>query len=186
MLFSAKGKGFFVEQNDHATLLARTSAPSGEVVVEAVAECPPGDGAALTEAIRGLQQKKSTSGYVHATCGIYSQKRLVRRVSLDLKRVREAGYLNEVVSSQFRVEPEQYMLAVLNAADGTEYDPNKSQKEVIICGLPSDEIITKQDALLAASVYPVRLELGTTAVLGGLVDCLAFAKLKTPTLVLEL
>ncbi|HTQ30572.1 MAG TPA: hypothetical protein VMI53_05125, partial [Opitutaceae bacterium] len=187
MLFSAKGKGFFVEQNDHATLLARTSALSGEMVVEAVAECPPGDSAALTEAVRGLQQKKSGSGYAHATCGIYPLKRLVRRVSLDVKRTKEAGYLNEVVSSQFRIEPDQYMLAVLNAADGTEYDAGKAvQKEVIICGLPSDEITTRQDALLAAGIYPARLELGTVAVLGGLVDCLAFAKSKTPTLVLEL
>lgn len=187
MLFSAKGKGFFIEQNDHATLLARTSVPGGDMVVEAVGECPPGDSAALTEAVRGLQNKKTTGGYVHATCGIYSVKRLVRRVSLDVKRTKEAGYLNEVVSSQFRIEPDQYTLAVLNANDGTEYDLGKAaQKEVVICGLPSDEIVTTQDALLAAGIYPERLEMGTLAVLGALVDCLAFMKSKTPTLVLEL
>jgi hypothetical protein len=186
MLFSAKSKGFFIEQSIHATLLARTSAPSGELVVEAVGESPPGDQAALTEAVQGLRHKKS-SGYVHSTCGIHSLKQLVRRVSLDLKRVKEPGYFNEVVSSQFRVEPEQYTLAALNASNGVEYDSGKAtQKEAVICGMPSDEIIAIQDALLAAGVYPARLELGTLAVLGALVDYLAFLKSKTPTLVLEL
>ena len=186
MLFSAKGKGFFVEQNDHGTLLARTSVPGAEVTIEAVAECAPGDSAALTEAVRGLQSKKGSSGYVHATCGIYSAKRLVRRVSLDVKRTKEAGYLNEVVSSQFRIEPNEYTLAILNAHNGAEYDlNNNTQKEVVICGLPSNEIVAFQDALLAASIYPVRLELGTVAALGALVDCLTFTKSKTPTLVLE-
>ncbi len=187
MLFSSKNKGFFIEQAEHATLLARTSPPGSNVVVEAVSECAPGDSAALTEALQGLQQKKSGSGYVHATCGIYPAKRLVRRASLDIKRTKEAGYLNEVVSSQFRIEPDQYMLAVLNSADGSEYDLDKAtQKEVVICGLPSDEIVAAQDALLAAGVYPQRLELTTVAVLGALIDCLAFLQSKTPTLVLEL
>ncbi len=186
MLFSAKSKGFFIEQSDHATLLARTSALSGELVVEAVSECPPGDQAALAEALQGLQQKKA-SGYVHSACSTYPLKRLVRRVSLDVKRVKETGYLNEIVSSQFRVDPEQYTLAMLNINDGTEYDLGKaSQKEVVICGLPSDEIVSIQDALLAANVYPVRLELGTVAVLGALINYLGFIQSKTPTLVLEL
>jgi hypothetical protein len=52
MLFSAKSKGFFVEQNDHTVLLARTSSPVAPLVVEALNECPVGDAAALTEALR--------------------------------------------------------------------------------------------------------------------------------------
>jgi hypothetical protein len=187
MLLSAKSKGFFVEQNDHATLIARTSAPAGALVVEEVRECPPGDGQALTAALLELQHKKSSGGYARATCGVSPAKRLVRRMSLDLKRVKEPGYLNEVVSSQFRVEPDQFALAILNAGDGLDYDFNKAaQKEVTICGLPSDEVIATQDALLAAGIYPDQLELTTVAMLGALADYLAFTQAKTPTLVLEL
>ncbi|HXA13610.1 MAG TPA: hypothetical protein VNW23_00660 [Opitutaceae bacterium] len=186
MLFSAKSKGFFVEQNEHATLIARTSAPAGQMVVEELRECPPGDSSALTAALRELQQKKS-SGYVHATCGVCPTNRLVRRVALDLKRVKEPEYLNEVVSSQFRVEPNRFTLALLNAGDGVDYDFNKAaQKEVIICGLPSDEVIATQDALLASGIYPDQLELTTVGMLGALADYLAFTKSKTPVLVLEL
>jgi Tfp pilus assembly PilM family ATPase len=112
---------------------------------------------------------------------------LVRRATLDLKRVKEAEYMNELVSSQFRVEPNQFALALLNASDGFDYDFSKAaQKEVVVCGLPSDEIIEMQDALLALDIYPDRLELTTVAMLGLLADYLAFTKSKTPLLVLEL
>jgi len=187
MLFSAKSKGFFIDQNDHATLIARTSAPEGALVVEAVRECPPGDHRALTAALLELQNKKTPGGYAHATCGVSPAKRLVRRATLDLKRVKEPGYLNELVSSQFRVEPDHFAMAILNASDGLDYDFNKAaQKEVTICGLPSDEVIATQDALLAAGIYPDQIELTTVAMLGALADYLAFTQSKVPMLVLEL
>jgi hypothetical protein len=187
MFFSAKSKGFFIDQNEHATFVARTSAPEGALVVEEVRECPPGDNAALTAALLELQHKKSSSGYVHATCGVSSAKRLVRRASLDQKRVKDPGYINELVTSQFRVEPDQFAMVMLNATDGIDYDFNKAaQKEVVVCGLPSDEVVAMQDALLALDIYPDRLELTTVAMLGLLADYLAFTKAKTPVLVLEL
>jgi hypothetical protein len=187
MFFSAKSKGFFIDQNEHATLVARTSVPAGPMVVEEVRECPPGDNAALTAALLELQHKKTSSGYVHAICGVSPAKRLVRRATLDPKRVKEPGYMSELVSSQFRVEPEQFALALLNANDGIEYDFNKAaQKEVVVCGLPADEIVAMQDGLLALDIYPDRLELTTVATLGLLADYLAFTKSKTPVLVLEL
>jgi hypothetical protein len=187
MFFSAKSKGFFIDQNEHATLVARTSTPTGALVVEEVRECPPGDDAALTAALVELQHKKTSTGYVHATCGVNPPKRLVRRVTLDLKRVKDPDYLNEVVSSQFRVEPDKFSLSILNASDGADYDFNEAaQKEVVICGLPTAEVIAIQDALLAADIYPDRVELTTVATLGVLTDYLAFTNSKTPALVLEL
>ena len=190
MFFSAKSKGFFIDQNEHAILIARTSAPTGAMVVEEVRECAPGDNAALSAALLELQHKKSSSGYVHASCGVSPAKRLGcrRRVRLTCwKQLKEPGYMNELVSSQFRVEPDQFALAMLNAGDGIDYDFNKAaQKEVVVCGLPSDEVIAMQDALLALNIYPDRLELTTVATLGLLADFLAFTKSKIPVLVLEL
>ena len=187
MFLSTKSKGFFIDQNEHATLIARTSAPTGALVVEEVRECAPGDKAALSAALLELQHKKTSGGYVHATCGVSPAKRLVRRAPLDLKRVKEPEYINELVSSQFRVETAHFALAMLNASDGIDYDFNKAaQKEVVVCGLPADEVIAIQEALLALSIYPDRLELTTVATLGLLADFLAFTKSKTPVLVLEL
>ncbi len=187
MLFSQKTKGFFVEWNDHAVLLARTSTPNAPFTVEDLRECPPDDPAALQEAINQIQIRKSQTGYLHATVGIYPSKRLVRRHSLELKRVKEPGYFAEVCTQQFRIEQDKYTLALLNSADGTDYDIAKAaQKEIIFCGLPTEEVTALQSALLERSIYPERLELGSLATLGAMVDYLNFTKSKAPTLVLEI
>jgi hypothetical protein len=187
MFFSQKTKGFFVELNDHAVMLARTSSATAPFTVEDMRECPPGDAAAWEEAIRIIQPKKSPSGYLHASVGIYPAKRLVRRHSLEMKRIKEAGYLAEVCTQQFRIEQDKYALAILNAADGSDYDLAKaSQKDVLFCGLPGDDVNALQNTLLEGGIYPERLELGSVATLGGVVDCLAHAKSKVPTLVLEI
>jgi hypothetical protein len=187
MLFSQKTKGFFVELSDHAILFARTSAATAPFTVEDMRECAPDDTAALQAAINQLQPKRSPSGYLHATVGIYPAKRLIRRHTLELKRVREAGYLAEVCSQQFRIEQDKYAIAILNANDGSDFDTAKNaQKDVVFCGLPTEDADATQTSLLEADIYPERLELGTVATLGGVVDCLAHAKSKTPTLVLEI
>ncbi|MCX6953743.1 MAG: hypothetical protein NTV51_16450 [Verrucomicrobia bacterium] len=187
MLFSQKTKGFFVELNDHAIMLARTSSATAPFTVEDMRECPPGDAAALEEALRVIQPKKAPSGYLHATVGVFPAKRLVRRHSLELKRIKEAGYLAEVCTQQFRIEQEKYSVAILNAADGSDYDLAKAvQKDVIFCGLPGEEVDAIQGSLLNSGIYPERLELGSVAMLGGIADYLNFTKSKIPTLVLEI
>ena len=187
MLFSQKTEGFFVELNDHAIMLARTSSPKAPFTVEEMVECPPGDPAALEAAMAQIQPKKNPSGYLHATVAVYPGKRLVRRHSLELKRIKEPAYLAEVCSQQFRIEQDKYSIALLNSTDGGDFDAAKAvQKDVLFCGLPSEDIVSTQTALLEARIYPERLDLGTVATLGGVVDCLAHSKSKTPTLVLEI
>jgi Tfp pilus assembly PilM family ATPase len=76
---------------------------------------------------------------------------------------------------------------MINATDGADYDLAKAnQKEVIFCGAPNEEITANQERLLNLGIYPDRLELGSVATLGALVDCLAFEKAKSPTLVLDI
>jgi len=187
MIFSQKTKGFFVELNDHAVLLARTSAPAAPFTIEEMAECPPGDHAALEAAINQIQPKKNPSGYLQATVGVYPAKRLVRRHTLELKRVKEPGYFAEVCTQQFRIEQDKFTIAILNSNDGSDFDVAKGvQKDVVFCGMPSDDVVALQTSLLEAGIYPERLELGSLATLGAMVDYLAFIKSKTPTLVLEI
>lgn len=187
MFFSPATKGFFVELSEHAILLARTSAALPPFTVEELRECPPGDAAALAEAISQLQTKKNPSGYLQATVGVYPPKRVVRRHSLELKRIKEPEYFKEVCSQQFRIEPDKYKIAILNSNDGGDYDVAKAmQKEVLFCGLPAEDAEATQQSLLDMGIYPERLELSTVAVLGALVDYLEQTKSKTPTLMLEI
>lgn len=187
MIFSPATKGYFAELSDHGILLARTSSSAAPFVVEDMREVAPGDSAALAAAIAELQPKKSPSGYLPATVGVYPARRLIRRHTLDLKRVKEPTYFQEVCTQQFRIELEKYKLAVLNSEDGTDYDATKAaQKEVVFCGLPAEDVLTLQQSLLDLGIYPERLELSTVSVLGALSDYLAHQKSKTPTLVLEI
>ncbi len=188
MLFSHKSKGYFIEHNSHSLLFARTSAPSGAMVIEEFASCVPGNPEAVGEVLKKLQPKKSGQHrYVRATCGAYSPKRMVRHASLDPKRYKEPAYVNEVLTGQLRIEPEQYALAVLNANDGTDFDFGATaKKNALFAGMLNEEVISLQNALLESGIYPERLEIGTLATLGALVDYQTFSQIKTPTLVLEI
>ncbi len=66
MFLSQKTKGFFVEMNDQAIMLARTSAPTLPFTIEELRECPPNDAVALADALSQIQPKKSPTGYLHA------------------------------------------------------------------------------------------------------------------------
>ena len=123
---------------------------------------------------------------MHAVVGAYPPRRLVRRHTLELKKMKEQGYMADVFTQQLRIEQDKFTIAMINSGDGADYDLGKAnQKDVIFCGAPNDDINATQDTLLAAGIYPERLELGTVATLGALVDYLAFEKSKTPTLVLD-
>lgn len=187
MLFSRPMPGYFAEFNHHAVLLARTSAPHGRLAIEDIRECPAQDPLALAEAIGQIQPRKSPSGYLHAVAGLYPARRLIRRHVLDLKRVREPDYFREVCTQQFRIEQDRYALALIDAADGSDFDPEKAtRKEVVFCGLPVEDAETEQQALINSGLYPERMELGSVAVLGALSRILAASGNKAPVLVLEM
>jgi len=187
MLFTSKSKGFFVEKNAHTVLLARTSSPQAPLVVEEVRECAADDAAGLSAAITELQPKKAPSGYLQAACGVYTPKRVVRRVSLEPKRLKDPTYLSEVVTQQLRLETDKYSIVVLNASDGADFDASKPNpsKDVIFGAMSGEEILQTQDQLLEEGIYPDRLELASLSVLGGLVDYLKFTEESSAVLVLE-
>jgi len=187
MFFAAKTKGFLLDRGEQTTLLARVSSLQAPLVVEEIRECASADEAGLAEALVALSPKKR-SGYAQAHCGVSPATRFIRRAALDLKRVKEAGYLSELVNTQFRIDPDQNLISVLNAFDGLDYDAAKggANKEVVFCGLPSAEVARTQSELLRLGLFPARLELSSMAALGAIIDYLKFSDSSKPTLVLEL
>lgn len=185
-MFGKKTKGFCVDYGDQSVLLARLSQETAPVVVEELKEFAVTDAEGLANYLKAVEGKGPT-GYAHARCTIYPPRRLVRRHTMDMKRLKEPAYVPEVLSQQFRVEAEKYTTLLLNPADGSEFDSGKSnQKEVLFCGMVADEIVQWQDKLLESGVYPERLELGTVATLGALVSYQKFKQSKTPLLLLEM
>lgn len=187
MLFAGKTKGYFFELTDSMMLIARTNGDPEATVVEEVRECASDDEAAWAEILQHFLPKKTSGAFIQAACAVYPERRILRRATIEPKRVKESAYLPDFVATQFRIEPDKYTLALLNAATGTDYDQGKAaEKDVIIAGLPSEDIIALQDQLLDQKVYPLRLELGSLALLGGLSDYLRVTDAKMPLLVLEL
>ena len=185
MLFSSKTKSYCIEFGEQFTSIARLSQAEAPLVIEEVKEFAANDRDALKEYLKTASGKGPT-GYAHAQCGIFPAKRVVRRHTLDLKRIKEPAYFSEIYTQQFRIDPEKYTMTVQNSTDGTEYDDSKgNQKEVVFCGMPSDEIDSMQDSLLATGIYPERLELTSVATLGALINYLKFKQSKTPLLLLE-
>lgn len=187
MLFSAKTKGFVLDQGEQVSLLARVSSLKPPLVVEEIREFASKDQAAFDEAWDALKPKNA-SGYQQANCGISPPGRFIRRATLDMKRVKENEYLPELVSGQFRVDPEQSTITVLNAFDGMDFDASKPspQKEVVFCGLPNEERKSCQSGLLELGLFPARMELSSMCGLGSIIDYLKFSESQKPTLVLEL
>ncbi len=187
MLFKEKIRGFFVEISEHTVRMARTSAPVPPFTIEELREVPADDVAAIADALKAIRPRRMQGEYLSAIVGTYPPRRLVRKHTLELKRIREAGYLNEVFTQQFRIEPDKYTIAVMQASDGADYDLTKaSQKEALFAGLANEDILAVQNNMLESKIYPERLEIGSIATLGAMTDYLAFTKSKTPSLLLEI
>ncbi len=187
MIFAAKPKGLFVEFANHSRRVVRANVGAKPVIVEEFAECEEHDEEGWGQIVEHFLPKKATHGLLQAVCSIYPDKRLVRRATIEPKKLKDASYLGEFAASQFRIEPSRYKLGVLHADSGADYNVDTAiDKDVMIVGMPTEDIDATQEHLLEESVYPDRLEIGTLACLGALADYLRFNDIKTPVMVLEL
>lgn len=188
MLLQKKSQSHFIEINDQEILIARTSAQQSPLVVESLTSLSVTD-AAGWEAflLETLGKKGRKNGFVHAKVGMYSPHRFIRRATIDPRRFKEAGYLNEVVTGQLRIDVESYSIAILSPMDGELYDPSKqASKELLFAGLPTKEAHAFQEQIVGKSIYPHTVELATVAALGAVTDISTVAQLSSPTLVLDI
>ncbi len=172
MLFSGKSNGYSVEINEYSALVARTSSLVAPLVIEKVEE---------------VAGPRRAGTYRTAVCGVSPDRRFLRRASLDAKRTKEPNYLEELLTTQFRAEPDKMMLTILSSTDGGDVDPSTAAvKEVLFCGGYTEDFSAAQKAFLEAGIYPERLELTSAAALGGMRAALDMQESKSPTLVLEI
>ena len=187
MIFSGKPQGFFVEINEFSAMVARTSSAQPPFKIEAVKQVPGTSLEAIGEALLELADGKKRGRLMSANFAIYPNRRFIRKVSVDSKRLKDEAYLTDLLVSQFRVEPEKMTLALISCATGGSIDgANSTPKEALFCGSFTDDFKKTQDELLDAGLYPDSIELGSVAMLGALLSYLSFSESKTPTLFLEI
>ncbi len=187
MIFSGKTSGYFVEINEYSSVVARTSSLTAPMVIEKVEEVSGRGLSAIGEVIYKVAGPRRGGTFRHAVCGISPERRFIRRATLDPKRTKEAAYLEDVLVTQFRAEPEKMTFAILSAFDGSVIDhQSAAAKEVVFCGSYAEDFAQAQQTLLAAGIFPERLEISSVSMLGAMQGLLVLQDAKTPTLVLEI
>ncbi|WP_221030631.1 hypothetical protein [Actomonas aquatica] len=187
MLFASKPKGLFVEFANHARRVVRANAATSPMVIEEFAECDESDTEGWGEIVEHFLPKKAPHGLLQSVCSVVPPKRLLRKATIEPKKLGDAKYLSEFAAGQFRIDPAAYKLAMINAKDGREYDMKAAaEKEVLITGMPKAVVEEVQEHILEESVYPERLELGSLAAIGALRDYLRFADIRNPVVMIEL
>lgn len=189
-MLSTKNKGFFVELGTFSLLSATTSGLSSPATIERLFEVPVQDDwsgfrSQLEPLIGGKGQR-----YVPSHCSIYPPSRFFRRFTIEsAAKAKDPGFFPNLLADQMRIDLSANMATVVNAGDGSEFStakPMANQKEVLIAGLGHKDRDEAQGRLVANSVYPSSLQLGTLSVLGGLLSYAQCKSLDRPTLLLEI
>lgn len=188
-MFAKKTKGLFVEINEFSALAAVTSGFEAPLRIERLEELhltgEPGKVRSFIQDLGAARGRQLTPTRV----GVYPPSRFVRRATVELssQKARDPNFLPDYLKNQQRIDPEINQVAVLAAGSGTDPDFGRSgTKEVLFCGAESEQLQSEQDTLLRRGIYPDRLEIGTVATLGGLIQYSQRVPLKSPTLLLEI
>ncbi|BET66380.1 hypothetical protein ASA1KI_12980 [Opitutales bacterium ASA1] len=185
-MFGAKSKTLFVDMAGPSAYAARTSGLKAPFLVEAVEEIRLDEGTELVDALRRLAGVKGNMP-VQAAFSLYPAQRVVAVTTVDPKRFSEENYLSELVRESVKVDASKYSLHLVSPSDGSDVAQAKGPaREALVCGAPTEQLIGLQDDLVEKGCFPLRLEIGTVASLGGLIDYLRATDTKTPTLMLEI
>ena len=186
-MISSSKQEFIVEYRPSSIRVARVSALTAPVTIEAIEEISLKGGAdAIASAVRKLSGAKS-NGYMNGSCVVYPERRVVRKVSIDAPKGKETEFIFSFLHYEIENAPPELAANCLSPETGQEIDPSDfNRKEVIICGVPNPDIEKIQKGMLAHAIYPKRIELGTVGLIGSLQNALAWKQAKFPTLLIEI
>jgi hypothetical protein len=185
-MFGTKSKGLFVDLAGDVALAARTTGLRAPFVIEELREIPLADPVEAAEALRSLAHVRG-NGYAASRCAIYPPNRIVSRVSVDGRKLREEGYLAQHLTDTLKIDVAAHQLFVLSTVDGTDVIAGQGNpKDVIVCGAPTVELSTAQEQILDLGLFPETMEIGTVATLGAVMDLLRRSESKVSTLLLEI
>lgn len=189
-MLNPKTKGLFVDVSEFSILAARTSGYKIPIVIEELAEFPlsaEDSSAEIRDFFEQLVDFKG-GGYFVSRTGVYPEGRFVRFYEAEsANKAKDLNFLSGILQSEFNVDPAVNTVAILNARDGSDYDPQTSlSKRLVFCGAPAQAFQDAQDRLLDCGIYPERLELSTVTTLGGVSDYAHFNEIKSPILCFEL
>ncbi len=183
---ASHNKTFFVERTDFSLRMARVVSGAEAEIIEDVREIPTSSPDEVKAAIQDFAAEKA-GGLVRAYCAIYPSSRLLRSASLkDGPQIADTAALEMAIATQFQINPGDYGLKYLSIDDGLPFTPGRTQKDLFVCGAPSEELRSAQEFFVGAGIYPLRMELGSVATIGLLLSILRTKKIQDPMLVIEM
>jgi len=189
-MLSAKSKGFFAEVSRFKVAVAATSSLKTPFVVEKYSEIStdksPEEIKEFISEFVGDKSQRYTMGNV----SVYPGSRLFFRHSVDAPaRMKDSGFLEEIIRSQAGMDLGSNSVVVLNSGDGMPFDPARSlaaQRELLIAGAGIGELRELQNRVLSYGIYPVRMEIGSLPLLGAVIGYAKRNQIKRPILILEI
>ncbi len=187
VMISSSKKDYIVEYRPTSIRMVRVSSFNAPITIEAIEEVALGeDLEAIASSVRKFCGVKA-NGYLNATCVVYPERRVVRKVAIDAPKGKETEFVFNFLHGQIENAPHELAAHCLSPQTGKEVDPREfGRKEVLICGVPHPDIHELQQSMLGHAIYPKRLELGTVGMLGAVQDALKWKDSKLPALLLEL
>lgn len=170
-MLPSKQKGLFLEFSDYAILAASTSKFEAPFEVERLESRP---ASTTTEELTGLFQEMTDvrpGQKVYAICSCYPANSFLRKTTFDTPgKLKDPAFLPSHIEQQFKIDLARYLVMPLRT-DGTEYAQGTTpQRELLLCGTPRDGINQYQQRMLECDLYPLRIELGTVATVGAVMQ----------------
>jgi len=102
-LFANNPKAFCVEIGEHTVLVAKISQKTPPLVVEEIMRFDREDQEGLQSYLKEAQGKGPT-GFAHSICSLYPEQRVIRRQTIDPKRIKDGSYFGELLTTQLRID----------------------------------------------------------------------------------
>lgn len=182
----ASRKTFFVERSGFSIRMARAAYGPDGGVIEEIGETE----AETSEEARSFIldfAKEKPGNLVRAYCAVYPQGRVLRNFDFkDGPKNIDLPEMLQQVSEKFDIDLSTHPIAVLNSDNGLAFETGEMKKSFFICGAPRKELQKAQDFLVKAGIYPLRLEIGSVATIGLLLNHLRLIEASNPALFLEM
>ncbi|MEO6567683.1 MAG: hypothetical protein ABIO94_02885 [Opitutaceae bacterium] len=107
--------------------------------------------------------------HLSAYCGFHPPGRVISREVVNLRRLKEASYLQSLVCEYAKLpSAAAWQINLLHPADGSLLTAEGTPRAGLLVGMPDAAVREIQPQLLRWGLFPRRLELGTLPLLGGL------------------
>ncbi len=189
-MLTPKNKGLFIEASEFSILAGRTSGLKHPITIEEIAEMPIGVDTTdedIKDFIEQLIDFRGSKFFV-GRCSVYPENRFIRYHEAESSsKARDPKYITKVLESEFEINSEKNIVAILDADDGSDFDMEKGlSKRLLFCGAPSEDIKTSQEQVLNYGVYPDTLELASVVTIGGVSNYAKLNSISAPILCLEI